>query len=291
MSKLHTELCWISKLDEENGIWSVQTRGRQFYTYNEQSEIRHLEDGYAALVRLDNNTNLPRQVSPKLDLPVTLATVQAHFAWVRAEQVPQQVAIWFQVANIKDPVLKEFLVAVLSDSKIMHGFYRGKASQRFHHHGEGELFIHSVEVAITARNIAQGHKLDLRTIDCAFVCGLLHDIGKILMFYNTGKSKENGVNGQHEAFSFMVLAEHLEVLKTRDKILFEAVSATLSVSTSWNKHNEYVVETIVRAADRISAEANQSRMAFKNKPDSHLHVNFQSGKRYKRLGPAQAITA
>lgn len=51
----------------------------------------------------------------------------------------------------------------------------------------------------------------------------------------------------------MVLAEHLEALKAKDKILFEAVSATLSALTARKKHNEYVVETIVRAADRICA--------------------------------------
>lgn len=62
----------------------------------------------------------------------------------------------------------------------------------------------------------------------------------------------------------MVLAEHLEALKAKDKILFEAVSATLSALTARKKHNEYDVETIVRAADRI-CEALSSFMEAKLK--------------------------
>ncbi len=48
-----------------------------------------------------------------------------------------------------------------------------------------------------------------------------------MMFYNTGNGSNKGVNGQHESFSFMVLAEHLERLKDQDKTLFEAMSAML----------------------------------------------------------------
>lgn len=128
------------------------------------------------------------------------------------------------------------------------------------------------------------HHLERGEVECAFVCGLLHDIGKIMMFYNTDKNQQKVVNGQHEAFSFMVLAEHLERLKAQDKTLFEAVSATLSVNVNGKKHCEYVIETIVRAADRISAEIYQSRAAFKGKPASHLRASFQPGKHYKRLG-------
>ena len=89
----------------------------------------------------------------------------------------------------------------------------------------------------------------------------------------------------------MVLAEHLEALKAKDKVLFEAISATLSATTARKKHNEYVVETIVRAADRISAEAYQNRKAFKGKPASQLHVGSKLSKRYKRLGPPQVGVA
>ena len=104
-----------------------------------------------------------------------------------------------------------------------------------------------------------------------------------MMFYNTDKNQQKVVNGQHEAFSFMVLAEHLERLKAQDKALFEAVSATLSINVNGKKHYEHVIETIVRAADRVSAEAYQSRAAFKGKPATQLYANYKSGKRYKRL--------
>ena len=60
---------------------------------------------------------------------------------------------------------------------------------------------------------------------------------------------------------------------------------------SGKKHCEYVIEAIVRAADRISAEIYQSRAAFKGKPATQLYANYKSGKRYKRLGDTQLLSA
>lgn len=101
---------------------------------------------------------------------------------------------------------------------------------------------------------------------------------------DTDIKKQKGVNGQHEAFNFMVLAEHLEVLSSKDKVLFEAVSATLSATTSQKKNYEYIVETAVRSADRFSAEAYMHRAAFKGKLTTQLRVSSKSSRRYKRLG-------
>ena len=72
--------------------------------------------------------------------------------------------------------------------------------------------------------MAAQYNLPKLTQDCVFVGGLRHDIGKILMHYYTGNDNLKGVNGQHEAFSFMVLAEHLEEFKLLDRSLFEAMS-------------------------------------------------------------------
>lgn len=285
MTKPIIELAWVSELDPVNGIWCVETRGNKFYTYNTATQVRQCASGYPALVKIANN--LPVVIGEMFDLQAPELIVCSHLAWRQQQHIGHQNLLWEHAASVQDAGLKEFLTSVLCDAKIMHAFYHGKASESFHHNGKGDLFTHSVEVALTAKQLAQGHQLEQREVDCAFICGLLHDIGKILMFYNVGKNQEKGVNGQHEAFSFMVLAEHLEALKAKDKVLFEAISATLSATTARKKHNEYVVETIVRAADRISAEAYQNRKAFKGKPASQLHVGSKSSKRYKRLGPQQ----
>lgn len=279
------DLAWINKIDAANDIWSVQTRDKQFYQKSRDFNVPQHTDGYIAVIELDGSQFTRVLDAELLQLPSDV--IRTHFAWRQPDQMDAQGMLWHHAALIEGHVLKEFITNILSDAKIMHPFYLAKASQDFRHNGKGGLFMHSVQVAITATQLAANHCLEQGDIDCAFVCGLLHDIGKIMMFYNADINQQKGVNGQHEAFSFMVLAEHLERLKSQDKILFEAISATLSAHTVNKKHNEYVVETIVRAADRISAEINQSQMAFKGKPASHLHASFQNGKRYKRLGTEQ----
>lgn len=52
-----------------------------------------------------------------------------------------------------------------------------------------------------------------------------------------------------------------------------------------------MIETIVRAADRISIEIYLSRADFKEKPAAQLYANYKTGKRYKRLGATQLLSA
>lgn len=289
MNNFRDQLALVSKVDTENNIWLIQTAVRQWCTYNDKKQITNPQGGeYAAVVQINLSSGMPHNVSHKLELPVSAQVVRAHFVWALPGHIDAQTELWTNSASIADPVLKDFLVAVLSDAKIMYAFYRGKASHSFHHSVKGELFTHSVEVAVAAKQMAAEFGLSQRTQDCAFVCGLLHDIGKLLMFYNTGKDKEQGVNGQHEAFSFMVLAEHLEQLKAADKVLFEVVSATLSAQVSHKKHYEYIEEAIVRAVDRISAHKNELQAAFKGKPSTKLYANTPRGRKLKRLGIAQS---
>lgn len=283
------DLAWINQIDAVNDIWSVQTRDKQFYKQKYRFGVPQHTDGYVAVVELNGSQFIRVLEAVVLQLPQDV--VRTHFAWRQPDQLDAQGMLWHHAALIQDPALKEFLTNILLDAKIMHPFYIARASQDFHHNETGGLFKHSVQVALAAIEIAQNYGLEQPDVDCVFVCGLLHDIGKIMMFYNIDKHRQKGVNGQHEAFSFMVLAEHLERLKAQNKTLFEAISATLSVNVNGKKHCEYVIETIVRAADRISAEVYQCRAAFKDKPAGQLYANYKSGKRYKRLGDAQLLSA
>lgn len=264
------DIAWVSEVDSVSDTCSIQTRDQQFYKHSSKTQVHQHEEGYTALVEI-NKGKLSKVFDTEfLQLPGKV--VRSHLAWRHAHQVDNQGMLLHNAASMKDPALKGFLVAVLCDEKIMQPFYQARASKGFHHNEKGELFNHSVQVARTAAHLAQRHELEQRDVECAFVSGFLHDAGKILMFYNTDTKQQKGVNGQHEAFNFMVLAEHLEALKDKDKALFEAVSTTLSTATTRRKKNEYIVETIVRAADRISAKAYEHRAACKGKPVAQLRT-------------------
>ncbi|MDY0207258.1 MAG: HD domain-containing protein [Pseudomonas sp.] len=283
------DLAWISPLAPDNNLWSVQTRDQQFYHESRHLKVTQYPDGYLAAIELRNN-NLTK-VSELEVIQLPQEVVRTNFAWRLQGQLSPQGVLWHHSALIRDPILKEFITNILSDAKIMHSFYSARASQDFHHNEKGGLFAHSLEVSLTAMYLAKTHDLEQREVECAFVCGLLHDIGKIMMFYNTDNNQQKGVNGQHEAFSFMVLAEHLDTLKNQDKVLFEAISATLSARTGHTKHNDYVIETIVRAADRVSAEVNHSMMAFGDQSSVILRARLKPGKQYKRLGAEYISTS
>lgn len=282
------QLVAIKKIDFHNNVWMVFYRGQQWYTRNNNNQlIDPLDRNYAAIITIDSDSKLPIKVSAPLEIDVELDTVLCHTSWCKEKQNAAQVVLWTAASELSDPALKSFLTGVLSDTSIMQPFYHAKASKSYHHKHEGELFIHSVEVAKNARMMAAQHKLPMRTQDCVFVGGLLHDIGKILMHYNISNDNRKGVNGQHESFSFMVLAEHLEELKQQDKSLFEAMSAMLSVQVANKKYYEYIEEAIVRSADRLSAHSYELNTAFKNKPADQLFTNAHGGRKYKRLALAQ----
>ena len=288
MSKHIQQLVAVTKIDQKNNLWMVFLRGQQLYTRNDNNQLTNpLNSDYAAIITIDSHKNLPVNVSNPFELDVKLDTVLCHTSWCTAKQSAAQIQLWTAASELCDPTLKCFLTGVLSDTSIMQPFYQAKASKSYHHKHEGELFIHSVEVAMNARMMATQYNLPKRTQDCVFVGGLLHDIGKILMHYNTNNNNEKGVNGQHESFSFMVLAEHLEELKQQDKSLFEAMSAMLSAQVASRKYYDYIEEAIVRSADRLSAHSYELGTAFQNKPADQLFISAHGGRKYKRLAPAQ----
>lgn len=288
MKKLTSQIALITKIDHHNNLWLLTTAGNQWPTYNNKGQLTNaLDEAYVAIAQIDLQAKKPHHVSAPLELNVSANIVQAHMIWCSSTQMTAQVQLWQRASEISDTALKGFLIAVLSDTKIMMPFYMSKASKSYHHNKQGELFIHSVEVAIAAQKMASQYNLPKRTQDCVFVGGLLHDIGKTMMFYNTGDGSNKGVNGQHESFNFMVLAEHLERLKDQDKTLFEAMSAMLAPQVNNKKYYDYVEELIVRSADRISAQCDELQSLFKSQSADQLFISASGGRKYKRLGQAQ----
>ena len=279
-------LAAVIQIDSHNPTWMVQTMGRQWHTKDKL--VDPLAEDYVAIATIDQKNMIPVDVTAPLNITINPRVVLAHNVWCRWAQIPAQLQLWQAVADLTDPVLKHFMTGVLSDSEIMGPFYKARASKSYHHKREGELFLHSVEVAINARQMAQQHNLPQRIQECAFVGGFLHDAGKLLMHYNLDNQDKKGVNGSHEAFNFLVLADHLDQLKSQDKALFAAISAILSPQLGNKKYYDYIEESLVRSADRLSAHNYELKHVFKNKPADQPHANANGGRTYRRIGEPQA---
>ena len=116
----------------------------------------------------------------------------------------------------------------------------------------------------------------------AFLGGLLHDVGKLYLYYNN--SSGEGICSSHEALNFMKLEPYLEPLMAREPRVFEALTACLSASVG-KQQIQYMPETIVKMADRLSAEVYHWRRVFVGLPDFYwFHKSDEDARIYKRLG-------
>lgn len=287
MKKTVSCLASITQIDPHTPTWLIQAASLQWYAKGKDILVDPVDEDYVAIVTIDIETKAPISFTAPLSIKAPSKVLLAHYVWCSSEQHEAQMQLWAGAAQIEDPILKDFVTGILHDTQIMEPFYRGKASKGYHHNAGGELFLHSVEVAVNAAQLAKQYGLPQRTQDCVFIGGLLHDIGKILMHYNLDNKDQKGVSGQHEAFSFLVLADHLDKLKKHDKSLFEAMSAMLSPHIANKKHHDYIEECVVRVADWISAHKYERGTAFLNKPANQLYANVKGGRVYRRLSEQQ----
>lgn len=208
------------------------------------------------------------------------ALLNRHFSWVLPGQEHILCMLWHMLGVIKIPELRSFYFAVLSDDELMERFYRAKASHHHHHNYEGGLLEHSYQVASSAASMGRQYKLG-HTSECiCFLGGLLHDLGKVRLFYN---DSHQGVCGQHEAFTLMILAKPLEELRRLRPNLFEALAAVFTVKVGRHQP-QYLPETIVRLCDSLSAEVSRCRKAFAGMPDYFWYAKSELDDRvYKRL--------
>lgn len=279
-------LAWTFKVYEDAQVedWALTNATTQVFVRAEKGVMDYVnENGALVNIRFCNGQ--------LIDRPLLIASqASKDFAFRQFQQVSldnedRLRVMWTMLAIIKEPALKAFYWSVLSNDKIMSKFYQAKGSQNHHHSHVGGLFEHSVDVAVSAMMHVRQNKLGDRTAHIAFVSGVLHDIGKIEMYYNNPGAKK-AAGCQHEALSFMVLSEQLEALKAADAVLFDAISSTLTAKMG-SSRNEYLSETIVRMCDRISADAHRTRQVFKGKPAHYWYVRSSSDKRvFKRLDEA-----
>ena len=189
--------------------------------------------------------------------------------------------LWYFQAALENQILKTFFYNILKDRLFISAFYCAKGSHQHHHNTVGGLLEHSYEVAFNSAVLARRFGLGATTCCIAFIGGLLHDAGKIELYYN--QPVDLAICEQHEMLSFMLLKSQLQYLREQSPRYFESVVGCLKVSVN-SIHPSYMAETIVRMVDRLSTEVYHSKQAFKNTPDYYWYTKSPMNNRiYKRL--------
>ncbi|SDR88358.1 HDOD domain-containing protein [Halopseudomonas litoralis] len=283
MTRTRSSLYWVEQQLEEGGAlnWCVTGLEREPAPYLRMEQLQPCNSNGQWVVVEFSTEGEGRDLVRLRPLPdcIPRSQVERQAQWASGLQKRTLVKVWSMLAYIDDAILKSFLLDVLMDDQLMLAFCSDKASHGYHHNHVGGLLAHSYEVAVSAATLCSQHQLGMRTTWVAFIGGLLHDIGKVRMFYNDS----NGVSGAHEAYSFMVLSAPLEHLRMKSAPLFEALTACLALSSS--RHSDpYQVAGIVRMCDRLSAEVCNWRKAFERRPSHFWYVKSQhDGRMYKRL--------
>lgn len=283
INKSTTELVWAKVVfeDFDSVCWSFRSPKQNNLVLVQDRRMEGVNTaGQLLIARLQNNKLVKKPFIIKGSH--NESTLIKHFAWVPKDLEHIQKMTWGMLNFFKEPALRDFYYAVLINDELMQKFYKAKASHHHHHSYEGGLLEHSFEVARNAATMSELHGLDHTTTCICFIAGLLHDIGKVKMYYNAQGAA--GVCGQHEAFGFLELSQPLNALHKAAPALFEALSGALVAKIGQHKPL-YLPETIVRMCDRLSAEVSQCREAFKSMPDYFWYVKSESESRvYKRLG-------
>jgi len=68
------------------------------------------------------------------------------------------------------------------------------------------------------------------------------------------------------------------------------VSAMLSAPVAHKKHYDYIEESIVRSADRLSAHNYELKHVFKNKAANQLFANGRGGRTFRRIGEVYCLS-
>ncbi|MDV2858228.1 HD domain-containing protein [Oceanimonas sp. CAM02] len=284
MTHQRPQLLWASQLFDDGALasWQFSASAWHCSLSLEPWKMQGVSPyGQWVLVELNEQEGHFRLKSVQtLPEGVSRQQVEHQLAWLPESQQALLMDVWSMLAVIDDEVLRDFLLDILSNDAIMAPFCESRASHRHHHDQPGGLLVHSHEVAITAAMLCSQYGLGQRSIWVAFLGGLLHDIGKIRLYYN----ENAGICGQHESFNFLVLGQQLEQLRLASPKVFEALSACLE--TKVGKYTDpYQVANIVRMCDRLSADVANWKSAFAGVPAHFWYARCPRDQQwYKRLG-------
>ena len=280
------ELVWAQRGTSpgDHECWRLSSPGR--------NELLRLQDSLLQEVAPQGQWILLEVVGPGAGLgvrnPVIIpeigerALIERQYGWLPVNKEYILWEMWGMLAHLQDDALRAFYLSVLTDDAIIRPFFQAKASHRHHHDHVGGLIEHSHEVATTAAALCLQHQVGPLSASVAFIGGLLHDIGKIHLYYNHIEGR--GICGQHESFNFMVLAKPLERLSKSAPKIFEAISACLSIRIG-GQVDSYLSANMVKICDRLSVDVCNWRRAFDAVPPYYWYAKSpHDAQLYKRLG-------
>lgn len=158
--------------------------------------------------------------------------------------------------------LRKFLARILLDPEIAPAFVSCRASGRYHHSERGGLLQHSVEnLDLVARMIGSTIPGDRLSVGIGQLGYLLHDIGKIR---TVGAVQRPPLSWavRHETHNLLLLAPHLEWLRSADSDAYAALVYVLEYVAMPAKARErarYFPAEAVVMADQCSAATHWHR--------------------------------
>ncbi|QQK58080.1 HDOD domain-containing protein [Shewanella sp. LC6] len=280
------DLAWVHLIERRKQVelWQFSCL-RQSYALELSPNIMEgvNPEGQLVMVQWSPSNDLQRvKITLNIHEVTDKAAVHHHFKLVPAGCESIIIDIWGILGLIHDEALRRFYLAVLLNNELMGQFFNARASRSHHHNHACGLLEHSHEVAVTAAMLCWRYNVGPLSVCVAFIGGLLHDIGKIHLFYNA--DTRDGIAGSHESYNFMVLAEPLALLYRNSPKIFEALSSCLSVKIG-RRSEAYIPASMVRLCDNLSMEVCHWRTAFADVPPHHWYAHSAMNDQwYKRLG-------
>lgn len=156
--------------------------------------------------------------------------------------------------NIKSAALSTFINDVFNDKNTFKRFAMAPASVNHHHSETGGLLQHSLEVAESVY-IQTMDDLDLQ--DIAVVAALLHDIGKIKMYTESGYLSKLGKLVNHDDLTLEICANALKALDTAWPDAALTLRHIWTCATPGARYGHSIASVLVhmvQAADRVSRD-------------------------------------
>ena len=186
-----------------------------------------------------------------------------------------------QVASIRHPSLQGLMNALLGEVQRAWAYLQMPASLNHHHNEPGGLLHHSLEVVDHLTGLWPGNAPALER-DLLITAGLLHDIGKILVYRGTQGYTDLGQVLHHDALTLEILGPYLGNL---DPTLANTLRHLLCRSDRDSQYPRSALKAALQQADALSAEQYYQRQAFEGLPSYRYRGRDLQGQSWYRLAP------